>query len=606
MELLDPVPHEDNLKTLTKEYILKEIVGGLVDVKWGHKVLILDTATTRIIDSVAQMNEITNAGVSDVCIISRKRMNLVKLDAIYFLTATPANVNAIIDDFASADQPKYKRAHLFFSGHLTADLMKKLAESRAMVRIRTLKEAPLEYLVYDSNVFHFGTPKSFYNLYNARGEGQGVEQNEIAEKLTSALAALGENPIIRYARINKNCSAIASKTYEKLEQLRKKGLFKNAGPRGTLIILDRTHDLIAPLVHELTYQAMVEDILELINDVYSYHYTDGEGKSQLREAILNENDPIWRTVRDMHIQPAKTWIVNNFKKFREENKDIAGGHDLTKQLRAMPKFQQLKGKFSVHIDLSKECMDSFNRTGLERICTVEQDLACGLDEVHKKVTVPKDFKLLLQDKMSPILKLRLLLLFYVANPKEMSNRQAWEGPCQFSDEYDRTIANFIALMKQSSRENHQRPPKSEDEWEYVVSRYLPTLHDILNGVNDGTLPSKEYPFLNGEEEAESAAIRSSTQANLSKKKKLASQWSSGRTEKKKSDGPRTVVFITGGVTYSEIRTVHKLREAFGLDIVLGSTHIITPNTFIKQVGALSENVNHRAFKSTFIGETSDS
>lgn len=53
---------------------------------------------------------------------------------------------------------------------------------------------------------------------------------------------------------------------------------------------------------------------------------DSGNKSQEREVILNEADVIWRTVRHLHIQHAKAWIANEFKKFREQTKDMVRSH----------------------------------------------------------------------------------------------------------------------------------------------------------------------------------------------------------------------------------------------------------------------------------------
>ena len=95
-----------------------------------------------------------------------------------------------------------------------------------------------------------------------------------------------------------------------------------SGERSVLLILDRTNDLVSPLVHELTYQAMIEDLIGPKNDVFTYTFTDQDNKAQSREVILNENDVIYKAVRHLHIQHGKSWIANEFKKFREQSKDM--------------------------------------------------------------------------------------------------------------------------------------------------------------------------------------------------------------------------------------------------------------------------------------------
>jgi syntaxin-binding protein 1 len=41
-------------------------------------------------------------------------------------------------------------------------------------------------------------------------------------------------------------------------------------PRSTIIILDRSFDMISPLIHEFTYQAMLNDLLALEGSKYVY------------------------------------------------------------------------------------------------------------------------------------------------------------------------------------------------------------------------------------------------------------------------------------------------------------------------------------------------
>ena len=53
-----------------------------------------------------------------------------------------------------------------------------------------------------------------------------------------------------------------------------------------LIIIDRGYDPVAPIIHELTYQAMVNDLLEMDGDVIRYNTVNDQGVEQLKEVIL--------------------------------------------------------------------------------------------------------------------------------------------------------------------------------------------------------------------------------------------------------------------------------------------------------------------------------
>ena len=113
-------------------------------------------------------------------------------------------------------------------------------------------------------------------------------------------------------------------------------------PRGTLIITDRSMDVVAPLIHEFTYQAMCNDLLPIeggtkytyvligslsvadLTCISSYKFQSSLGTYEDKTATLSETDTVWTTVRHMHMREAIDKLMADFNKFMEENAGFKG------------------------------------------------------------------------------------------------------------------------------------------------------------------------------------------------------------------------------------------------------------------------------------------
>lgn len=52
-------------------------------------------------------------------------------------------------------------------------------------------------------------------------------------------------------------------------------------------------------------------------------------------------------------------------------------------------------------------------------------------------------------------------------------------------------------------------------------------------------------------------------------------------------GSRVYAFVIGGFTFSELRSVHRLSNKLGRDVMVGGTSVQTPMKFMQQVLSLS-------------------
>ena len=85
-------------------------------------------------------------------------------------------------------------------------------------------------------------------------------------------------------------------------------------------------DLFAPLVHELTYQAMVHDLLPVIEGdriFYKISAKSDDASDGGKDAEISEKDNIWVANRHLHMKDLIDKLVSDFEKFREKNPQFA-------------------------------------------------------------------------------------------------------------------------------------------------------------------------------------------------------------------------------------------------------------------------------------------
>jgi len=401
------------------------------------------------------------------------RQPFPKLEAIYFITPVLNSVQKLIDDY---EKPKlqYAGVHIFWTSHLADALLQKVGEcSKLSEKIITMKEINLEFLAVEQQCYHLDNPDIFKNIFGEKErELVVIDLKTIGQKLATVVATLGEKPYIRYLPDDKNSETIAKSLEEKLSSIE----YEEAKERGTVFIFDRKIDLIAPVVHEFTYQAMIYDLLEVSKDVYKYIFQNNAGAEQEKSVLLGEVDQLWPVLRHKHIADTIAFVIDNFNEFVRTNKavqlqtkkkEVQSLKEMGEAMKAMPQYQELLNKYSLHIHMAGQCMKVFKHKQLDVLGLLEQEMANGEDEKGNKSknVVSKLTPHLSDPQVSQEEKLRLLML-YVASQEGVSegDRKALADKASLSNE-ERIVLNamagFFAGKEKAPKEKKKKDKKEK-------------------------------------------------------------------------------------------------------------------------------------------------
>ncbi|KAF9423306.1 vacuolar sorting protein VPS33/slp1 [Podila epigama] len=535
--------------------------------------------------------------------LEAQRQAYTSLEAVYLLTPCVESVHRLIDDYSSENPTgKYKAAHILFTAPLEDRLFNRLTQSPVSKYIKTLKEIFIDFTAIESRVFSLESPSSFYTLYSPSKKMElAAEMDSIAKQLVSVIATMGDYPSIRYFRPPEAFDGKRTQSM-KLAMLLQSELeaYIRSSPetagrqqgQGTILILDRSIDVTAAIVHEFTYQAMANDLLPIEDGTkYSYEVENSTGENEKVSVVIDETDQVYMDIRHAHIVETAGTLTAKFNKFVADNEALRGDKDKAASLRNMkdqlanlPQFQDLKTKYSTHIHMAKECMKIFEKFKINELGLVEQQLATGetVDGHLPKQIVAEMAPFLDDPDVSTMDKIRLLMLYVICRGGlRADDRERLFEHAKISEGNAEAIRNLALLGINTERGGaagrskkkpfYPRKRAEDEEQPFDLSRYITKAKKIVEEHINGTLDTALYPYTT-EAPVDSGAdssksLRKTAQTTLDKKKPNVK-------------GSRLMVFIAGGVTYSEIRAMYELCLEMGRDIIIGSTHIITPRQFI--------------------------
>lgn len=406
---MEPPPFD--FRSALRRQLLDGMIRKVKPPGGGWKVLVVDREALRILAAAVALDRLVDEGVTIVEMLDLRREPLPRLPAIYFITPSAES----IQNLANEDKGQYKEFHLFFTSALP-DYQLDVIRSNAAVlrRVKNLVELNINFLVTESRVFSLDRPgASLPQLYgNAAGvnvKESIAEMSLMSERLTDACNLVApETPwTLRFDAASTVSRTVASLAKEQLDLARMEKASRKAsmaptkaepdssappGPsNATLLIIDRATDVVSPLMHEFSYQAMAHDLLKLdYRKPGGAHYESKEEDEKGNKKVIpiddEEKDPIWSHVRHLFVESAHTKAQDALRHFLDndtaykivgkKNSDVDIS-DMTAAVRNLPESKLRAERHAMHVSVLRECLHLCSSLRLTDVAQCEQDLVIG-------------------------------------------------------------------------------------------------------------------------------------------------------------------------------------------------------------------------------------
>jgi syntaxin-binding protein 1 len=537
-------------------------------------------------------------------------------------------------DFEDLKLPQYKWAHLCFLGPLSEAIFTKIASLPNLIpRVKSLKELNINFMLQEPEIFHLGYVPTL-NMYVTK---EKTEFQYAADKLLTVCATLFEFPYIQYYGRSVHCKMLADMVNQQLNSLVGK-MPKDVRPhepKGTLIIVDRAYDINSPIMHDMCYEVMLREIVNIRKDgaVDTLNYQrnwEGEDfkSAEIKEVappppkkehkklqpkeeaktlfFLGDSDPLWKNLRLLNIMDAVNKIANDMELYAKEGQKFSKVNQeedlqrLEEILAAMPAYKDTMESFQNHQKLIKNCLDRGDE--YKRLFEIEQSIISGVTESGDEVgnrdieknlgSLFSEFKSLSSEDL-----LRVILMYqanYTVPRKDIDTLSK-----SLSEDNKDIIDKMVWLglgnkMVDSKKPQRSSPKLSQEDFQLFkefsekskgfVPRYLPRLARMVIEASKKELSSTEFPFA-GEppEDYGKKAMPKSLGISLKKGKAGVAVMSEEKSSGDIYAQPRIILYVIGGICHQEITSILRLQQTKHINcpITLGGDCILTPRIFLK-------------------------
>ena len=371
------------------------------------KIFIYDLSCRAIVSPQMSVSALRKEGVTLHLQLEggeNAREAIEDVPAVYFCRPTVENLKIIASDL---ERSLYSRVHLNFVTKLQRSEMeyfaKLVVQTGSLGKVASVHDQYIDYVCLEDRMFTLNKTKSYvqYNKPNQTDAAMELIMDDICYGLISVVSTLGALPIIRCPR-----GGAPEMVARKLNRMiTEQSAIRNVSnlSRPLLVIMDRNSDLITPLQHTSTYQALVDDVLQHSSNRVSFVIQDkntdgktsiGQNKtydldadtdpfyskykfSPFPEAIeMNGSELAEVTRKEKDLRSKTTTSTNSSSSTTYE--DSSGTSQLASAVESLPALLGRKKQLEIHTSILSAVMNEVAARDVPVFYELENSFATGV------------------------------------------------------------------------------------------------------------------------------------------------------------------------------------------------------------------------------------
>ncbi|KAH9599549.1 Sec1-like protein [Trypanosoma melophagium] len=361
----------------------------------------------------------------------------------------------------------------------------------------------------------------------------------------------------------------------------------------SLFILDRSLDYITPVLTQLTYEGLIDELYGLDCGYVTFPFSLGEGSKveSGQRFFLNNGDRMFREIRDKNFTNVGSALHNKsvwVKQSYDRRKEVQQLKELKEFMKGLPEMQEIHRLIGIHTTIAAEIGKKTQSIEFRKRISIEQSI---IQQINDKEVLEYIEELI--NKCAPIAEvLRLISMFSVVNgglkvktydflkenlllsygiPQILAVLFSLER-CGLITKYDSKNLNYSAIRKHFNLWNENLQEQQPNDIAYSYSGYAPLSIRLVE-----TMITQPEMW--------------NTTGDLMDL--IPGEKSEIRNKIELTGGlPITMVFFIGGITHAEISALRFLQTKLAnmgkpRHILVGSTNITNGTQIMNSLMPLS-------------------